>query len=203
MNVEMLCIMIMLICTCRYLAVPESDHLTGLDPLNWWSLNATNYPIISVLAKKYLAIPASSASSERVFSMAKNITDKKRWRLHASRKTSQDHFFTPQSILLEIALFFQTLYFVVCFIMCVCMYVLSLLHLHCLSWIYIISIVDRGPTVGPTDGHGPGLFDLCTVAVRSRSGYLGLTAVHGPLKSSGPRQHCGTISSMGILMCDM
>ena len=34
-----------------------------------------------------------------------------------------------------------------------------------------------------------GLFDLCTVAVRSRSGYLGLTAVHGPLKSSGPRQH--------------
>ena len=107
----------------------------------------------------------------------------------ASRKTAQDHFFTPQAILLEIALFFQTLYFVVCFIMCVCMYVLSLLHLHCLSWIYIISIVDRGPTVGPTDGHGPGLFDLCTVAVRSRSGYLGLPAVHGPLKSSGPRQH--------------
>ena len=185
MNVEMLCIMIMLICTCRYLAVPESDHLTGLDPLNWWSVNATNYPIISVLAKKYLAIPASSASSERVFSTAKNITDIKKM-APASRKTSQDHFFTPQSILLEIALFFQTLYFVVCFIMCVCMYVLSLLHLHCLSWIYIISIVDRGPT----DGHGPGLFDLCTVAVRSRSGYLGLTAVHGPLKSSGPRQHC-------------
>eukprot|EP00731_Ephydatia_muelleri_P004421 Em0002g597a len=56
-------------------------------------------------------------------------------------------------------------------------------------------IVDRGPTVGPTDGHGPGLFDLCTVAVRSRSGYLGLTAVHGPLKSSGPRQHCIVIYS--------
>ena len=85
MNVEMLCIMLMLICTCRYLAVPESDHLTGLDPLNWWSVNATNYPIISVLAKKYLAIPASSASSERVFSTAKNITDKKRWRLLPER----------------------------------------------------------------------------------------------------------------------
>ena len=184
MNVEMLCITIMLICTCRYLAVPESDHLTGLDPLNWWSVNATNYPIISVLAKKYLAIPASSASSERVFSTAKNITDKKRWRLLPER-LHKTIFFTPQSILLEIALFFQTLYFIVCFIMCVCMYVLSLLHLHCLSWIYIISIVDRGPT----DGHGPGLFDLCTVAVRSRSGYLGLTAIHGPLKSSGPRQH--------------
>ena len=50
-----------------------------------------------------------------------------------------------------------------------------------------------------TDGHGPaaGLFDLCTVAVRSRSGYLGLTAVHGPLKSSGPRQHCnGTAANV-------
>ena len=83
---------------------------------------------------------------------------------------------------------------------CVCMYVLSLLHLHCLSWIYIISIVDRGPTVGPTDGHGPGLFDLCTVAVRSRSGYLGLTAVHGPLKSSGPRQHCSTCITHFIMV---
>ncbi|KAL5483980.1 hypothetical protein EMCRGX_G020403 [Ephydatia muelleri] len=69
----------------RYLAVPELDHLTGLDPLNWWSVNATNYPIISVLAKKYLAIPASSASFERVFSTAKNITDKKRWRLLPER----------------------------------------------------------------------------------------------------------------------
>ena len=178
--------------------MPESDHLTGLDPLNWWSVNATNYPIISVLAKKYLAIPASSASSEWVFFTAKNITDKKRWRLLPER-LHKTIFFTPQSILLEIALFFQTLYFVVCFIMCVCMYVLSLLHLHCLSWIYVISIVDRGPTVGPTDGHGPGLFDLCTVAVRSRSGYLGLTAVHGPLKSSGPRQHWDSVALYCIL----
>ena len=55
MNVEMLCIMIM--CTCRYLAVPESDHLTGLDPLNWWSVNATNYPIIIGACKKILGHP--------------------------------------------------------------------------------------------------------------------------------------------------
>ena len=72
-------------CTCRYLAVSESDHLTGMDPLQWWSVNGTNYSIISVLAKKYLAIPASSASSERVFSTAKIITDKKRWRLLPER----------------------------------------------------------------------------------------------------------------------
>ena len=41
-------------CTCRYLAVSESDHLTGMDPLKWWSVNGTNYPIISVLAKQFL-----------------------------------------------------------------------------------------------------------------------------------------------------
>ena len=109
----------------------------------------------------------------------------------ASRKTSQDHFFYATINTSGNSIVFSD--FVLCCMfrnVCVCMYVLTLLHLHCLSWIYIISIVDRGPTVGPTDGHGPGLFDLCTVAVRSRSGYLGLTAVHGPLKSSGPRQHC-------------
>ena len=95
-------------CTCRYLAVSESDHLTGMDPLQWWSVNGTNYPIISVLAKKYFAIPASSASSERVFSTSKNITDKKKV-APASRKTSQDHYFTPQSLLVEIALFLNVI----------------------------------------------------------------------------------------------
>ena len=162
MNVEMLCIMIMLICTCRYLAVPESDHLTGLDPLNWWSVNATNYPIISVLAKKYLAIPASSASSERVFSTAKNITDKKRWRLLPER-LHKTIFFTPQSILLEIALFFQTLYFVVCFIMCVC---------HCCICIAFLGFILSAlwtavrPSVRPTVT----VLD-CLICARSRSGH--------------------------------
>ena len=38
------------------------------DPLKWWSLNCTTYPFLSVLAKKYLTIQATSVASERVFS---------------------------------------------------------------------------------------------------------------------------------------
>ncbi len=55
------------------------------DPLNWWKLKELEYPRLVVLARRYLAIPASSASSERVFSTASDIVTKKRNRLLASR----------------------------------------------------------------------------------------------------------------------
>lgn len=38
------------------------------DPLKWWSLNCTTYPFLSVLAKKYLTVQATSVASEKVFS---------------------------------------------------------------------------------------------------------------------------------------
>ena len=37
-------------------------------PLAYWELNSSNYPILAILARCYLAIPATSASSERYFS---------------------------------------------------------------------------------------------------------------------------------------
>jgi hypothetical protein len=40
------------------------------DPLEWWRLKQTQFPLLSKLAVKYLAIPATSAPSERVFSTA-------------------------------------------------------------------------------------------------------------------------------------
>ena len=64
----------------RYLNEPEIDHLNG-DPLMWWAAHQTAYPHVATLARKYLAIPASTAPSERVFSTAKNIHQKKRWRM--------------------------------------------------------------------------------------------------------------------------
>ncbi|KAL2081527.1 hypothetical protein ACEWY4_023380 [Coilia grayii] len=43
------------------------------DPLTWWRDAKTIYPRLSVLARKYLCIPATSSSSERVFSTSGNI----------------------------------------------------------------------------------------------------------------------------------
>jgi hypothetical protein len=48
------------------------------DPLNWWKNNESRYPCLSLIAKKYLCIPATLASSERVFSTCGNIVTHKR-----------------------------------------------------------------------------------------------------------------------------
>jgi len=42
-------------------------------PFKWWASQEKRFPILSRLAKKFLAIPATSASSERLFSDAGNI----------------------------------------------------------------------------------------------------------------------------------
>ena len=49
--------------------------------LAWWSQHGHIFPRISVLAKKYLAVPASSVPAERVFSLAGNLVNKKRARM--------------------------------------------------------------------------------------------------------------------------
>ena len=43
------------------------------DPLKWWKLHAPSYPLLSNVSKKYLAILATSASSERLFSRSGKI----------------------------------------------------------------------------------------------------------------------------------
>lgn len=58
--------------------------LTGC-PLKWWREKQGQYPILAEMARVYLAIPASSAPSERVFSVAKLTLDHKRRSLHPDR----------------------------------------------------------------------------------------------------------------------
>jgi hypothetical protein len=49
--------------------------------LAWWKRNATKFPLLATLAREYLAIPATSAPSERIWSRASRILSLKRARL--------------------------------------------------------------------------------------------------------------------------
>jgi hAT family C-terminal dimerisation region len=51
------------------------------NPLQWWMEREAQFPILSKLARQVLAIPATSAASERVFSQAGQIARAARNRL--------------------------------------------------------------------------------------------------------------------------
>ena len=51
-------------------------------PLDWWKVNQVHFPYLSRLARRTLAIPASSAATERLFSHTGNILTSTRTRLH-------------------------------------------------------------------------------------------------------------------------
>lgn len=53
------------------------------NPFEWWANKKSKYPILSRLARIYLAVPATSTPSERLFSNAKNLLTAKRSRINA------------------------------------------------------------------------------------------------------------------------
>ena len=57
----------------RYLELPAAPMNT--DPLEWWATNEINFPALSVMARQYLGVPATSASAERLFSLAGRAFD--------------------------------------------------------------------------------------------------------------------------------
>lgn len=77
----------------RYILLPDS-YPNGSDEvatvaLDWWRVNESKFPLLSRIAKRYIAIPASSAEPERVWSAAKLICGDLRGRL--LNKTFVDH----------------------------------------------------------------------------------------------------------------
>ncbi|KAG7358905.1 hAT family C-terminal dimerization domain containing protein [Nitzschia inconspicua] len=65
----------------QFRKVLPGGTLTFNDPLKWWEEKAPYFPIMSSLAKAYLGIQATSAPSERVFSAASMLIEKRRNRL--------------------------------------------------------------------------------------------------------------------------
>ncbi|XP_065323437.1 uncharacterized protein LOC135930548 [Gordionus sp. m RMFG-2023] len=58
--------------------VDEATISIDTNPLDWWKLNKNRYPVLSKIARDYLAIPATSPSSERTFSEGRYvITDQR------------------------------------------------------------------------------------------------------------------------------
>jgi hypothetical protein len=53
----------------------------SFNTLRWWDDHKFEYPLLSVMAFDYAAIPATSVPSERVFSRAGGLITKKRNRL--------------------------------------------------------------------------------------------------------------------------
>ena len=63
----------------NYLSLPLA--LETENPLDWWRMHSQNFPKLAKFARKYLAIPATSVSSERLFSDAGNLISTKRTNL--------------------------------------------------------------------------------------------------------------------------
>ena len=53
------------------------------DPLKWWASHSSTLPKLACLARKFLAIPATSVPSERLFSDCGHVMNKKQTRLSA------------------------------------------------------------------------------------------------------------------------
>jgi hypothetical protein len=63
----------------------DSDTVTQFDSdfnlLNWWQRHKLTYPVLSILAKDVLIVPASTVSSESTFSLAGRVLKDRRRRL--------------------------------------------------------------------------------------------------------------------------
>lgn len=60
----------------RYRSTPPPS--LSEDPFNRWYVNEVSFPLLSKMAKRYLCIPATSVSAERVFSTVGDIVTAQR-----------------------------------------------------------------------------------------------------------------------------
>lgn len=65
----------------RYFKKPIVEYSDDFDVLKYWKENRQYYPVVSLIAKDYLAIQVTSLPSERTFSGASETIKKKRSKL--------------------------------------------------------------------------------------------------------------------------
>ena len=64
----------------RYLALPCDENV---EALLWWQAHSSEFPVLSIMARDYLAIQSTSVACEQAFSVAGNTITKTRNRLHS------------------------------------------------------------------------------------------------------------------------
>jgi len=74
----------------------ELPIATTEDPLAWWRAHKHKYPLLSKVARKYLSIPATSAPSERAFSVLGQVINDNRSQL--SPRKVHKVFFVHQNM---------------------------------------------------------------------------------------------------------
>jgi len=52
------------------------------DPLEWWKVNANDYPVLATMARDYLAAHATSVALEQVFSSGRDLITSERCSLN-------------------------------------------------------------------------------------------------------------------------
>ena len=53
------------------------------DMLQWWAAHEGKYPVLAAMARDFLAVPATSAPSERAFSLGRQVVSTWRHALEA------------------------------------------------------------------------------------------------------------------------
>lgn len=77
-----------------YLNEPKNAELTSAGPneidlLAWWKKRATQYPVLSIMAREVLAVPASTVSVEQAFSSGGYMLDERRSTMHPKNLEAQ------------------------------------------------------------------------------------------------------------------
>ena len=65
--------------------VSEPSITSCDDPLKWWRENQMRFPNVALVARRLLAVPATSVASERAFSKTGDVITKKRNRLERTK----------------------------------------------------------------------------------------------------------------------